>query len=180
MPKVINVKIEETYQIPDDWDIVQNDEGITKIKVNENEYYDFGTIPFKLDSLESGIETMLNLEEYDEIMDRGLDLTVSGIDIVYADNNVLEEFQKEEEEPKGLADLDYDISIFLKQGAIPNTFKAHWNDGAGILSREYEKYVKNKKQTQFSFNMYQKGKIGTSKVIVDFSEVAYIQFSKSK
>lgn len=77
MAKFIKLKVEETYQIPDEWELVTNDEGITKIKVNENEYYDFGSMPYCSSSLQADEEMMLTAEEYLDLQNKGLDLLLA-------------------------------------------------------------------------------------------------------
>lgn len=77
MPKFIKLKVEETYQIPDEWELITTNEGITKLKVNENEFYDFGTIPYCSPSINSEEEMMLLPEEYLDLQNRGLDLVIA-------------------------------------------------------------------------------------------------------
>lgn len=86
MAKFIRLKVEETYQIPDDWELVTNEEGITKIKVGENEYYDFGSMPYCSASLQADEEMMLTAEEYLDLQNRGLDLLVANGDISAIEN----------------------------------------------------------------------------------------------
>ena len=81
MAQFIKVQTEETYQIPDEWKLVTNTEGITKIKVKENEFYDFGSMPYCSSSLEADEEMMLTAEEF-------LDLQSNGLDILIANTNI--------------------------------------------------------------------------------------------
>ena len=60
MAQFIKIQMEETYQIPDEWELVTNAEGITKIKVKENEFYDFGSIPYCSASVEDDEEIDVN------------------------------------------------------------------------------------------------------------------------
>ena len=87
MAKYIKLKIEETYQIPDEWELVKNDEGITKLKIAENEYYDFGSMPYCSVSLESEEEMMLTPEEYLDLQSNGLDLLIADGSIESIDNS---------------------------------------------------------------------------------------------
>jgi len=99
MAKFIKLKLEETYQIPDEWELVTNEEGITKIKVSENEYYDFGTIPYCSPSLESEEEMMLLPEEYLEFQSKGLDLIMADGNVsVIEDENEIKELLDSDEE----------------------------------------------------------------------------------
>ncbi|GGD40908.1 hypothetical protein GCM10012288_13710 [Malaciobacter pacificus] len=92
MAKFIKIKLEETYQIPDEWELVTNEEGITKIKVSENEFYDFGTIPYCSPSLQSDEEMMLLPEEYLELQTKGLDLIMADgkVSVVEDENEIKE------------------------------------------------------------------------------------------
>lgn len=100
MAKFIKLKVEETYQIPDEWELVTNDEGITKIKVNENEFYDFGTMPYCSASLQADEEMMLTAEEYLDLQNRGLDLLIANGEISKIENkdeiNKIVEYLEEE------------------------------------------------------------------------------------
>lgn len=92
MAKFIKIKLEETYQIPDEWELVTNEEGITKVKVSENEFYDFGTIPYCSPSLQSDEEMMLLPEEYLELQTKGLDLIMADgkVSVVEDENEIKE------------------------------------------------------------------------------------------
>lgn len=92
MAKFIKLKLEETYQIPDEWELVTNEEGITKIKVSENEYYDFGSIPYCSPSIDSDEEMMLLPEEYLELQTKGLDLIMADgkVSVVEDENEIKE------------------------------------------------------------------------------------------
>ncbi len=81
MPKLIKIKLEEIYEVPDNWEIVENEEGIKKIKVGENEFYDFGTMPYLSPSLQADEEMMLTPEEYLELQNKGLDLCIADCQI---------------------------------------------------------------------------------------------------
>jgi len=99
MAKFIKLKLEETYQIPDEWELVTNEEGITKIKVSENEFYDFGTIPYCSPSLESEEEMMLLPDEYLEFQSKGLDLIMADGNVsVIEDENEIKEILDSDEE----------------------------------------------------------------------------------
>ncbi len=99
MAKFIKLKLEETYQIPDEWELVQNEEGITKIKVSENEYYDFGSMPYCSASVEADEEMMLTPEEFLDLQSRGLDLIVAdGKLSKIEDKNEIEEILQLENE----------------------------------------------------------------------------------
>lgn len=92
MAKFIKLKLEETYQIPDEWELVTNEEGITKVKVSENEFYDFGSIPYCSPSLQSDEEMMLLPEEYLELQTKGLDLIMADgkVSVVEDENEIKE------------------------------------------------------------------------------------------
>jgi len=45
MGKFVEVNLTEVFEIPDSWEIVQDDEGNVAIQVNENEFIDFETTP---------------------------------------------------------------------------------------------------------------------------------------
>ena len=81
MAQFIKIQMEETYQIPDEWELVTNTEGITKIKVKENEFYDFGSMPYCSSSSEADEEMMLTAEEF-------LDLQSNGLEILVANTNI--------------------------------------------------------------------------------------------
>ena len=97
MAKFIKIQMEETYQIPDEWELVTNKEGITKIKVKENEFYDFGSMPYCSASLEADEEMMLTPEEFLNLQENGLDIIVANTNISVIDN---------EEEIKKILELD--------------------------------------------------------------------------
>lgn len=101
MAKFIKLKVEETYQIPDEWELVTNEEGITKIKVSENEFYDFGSIPYCSPSLESDEEMMLLPEEYLELQTKGLELMMADgkVSVIEDENEIKEiiDFANEED-----------------------------------------------------------------------------------
>ncbi|WP_320034153.1 hypothetical protein [Halarcobacter sp.] len=100
MAKFIKLKLEETYQIPDECELVTNEEGITKIKVGENEYYDFGSIPYCSPSLESEEEMMLLPEEYLEFQTKGLDLIMADgkVSIIKGENEIKDILEFDDEE----------------------------------------------------------------------------------
>ncbi len=100
MAKFIKLKLEETYQIPDKWELVTNEEGITKIKVSENEYYDFGSIPYCSPSLESDEEMMLLPEEYLEVQSKGLELIMAdgNVSVIEDENEIKEILDSDDEE----------------------------------------------------------------------------------
>lgn len=81
MAQFIKIQMEETYQIPDEWELVTNTEDITKIKVKENEFYDFGSMPYCSSSSEADEEMMLTAEEF-------LDLQSNGLEILVANTNI--------------------------------------------------------------------------------------------
>jgi len=97
MAQFIKIQMEETYQIPDEWELVTNKEGITKIKVKENEFYDFGSMPYCSASLEADEEMMLTPEEFLNLQENGLDIIVANTNISVIDN---------EEEIKEILELD--------------------------------------------------------------------------
>jgi len=86
MAKFIKIQMEETYQIPDEWELVTNTEGITKIKVKENEFYDFGSMPYCSGSVEDEEEMMLTPEEFLDLQSNGLDIIVANTNISIIDN----------------------------------------------------------------------------------------------
>ena len=86
MAQFIKVQVEETYQIPDEWELVTNEEGITKIKVKENEFYDFGSMPYCSVSSEADEEMMLTAEEFLDLQSNGLDIIVANTNISVIDN----------------------------------------------------------------------------------------------
>ena len=100
MAKFIKLKLEETYQIPDEWELVTNEEGITKIKVSENEYYDFGSIPYCSPSIDSDEEMMLLPEEYLDFQSKGLDLIMADgkVSVIEDENEIKEILEFEDEE----------------------------------------------------------------------------------
>lgn len=99
MAKFIKLKIEETYAIPDHWELVKNDDGITKIKIGENEYYDFGTIPYCSASLGAEEEMMLTPEEFLDLQNKGLEIVVANGDIATIDDeNEIKEILEMDEE----------------------------------------------------------------------------------
>ena len=98
MAKFIKLKVEETYQIPDEWELITTKEGITKLKVNENEFYDFGTIPYSSPSITSEEEMMLLPEEYLDLQNRGLDLVIADGSInILKDKEEINKILNEEE-----------------------------------------------------------------------------------
>lgn len=100
MAKFIKLKLEETYQIPDEWELVTNEEGITKIKVAENEYYDFGSIPYCSSSLEADEEMMLTAEEYLDFQSKGLNLIMADgkVSVIEDENEIKEILEFDDEE----------------------------------------------------------------------------------
>ena len=86
MAKFIKVQVEEMYQIPDEWELIKNEDGITKIKVGDKEYYDFGSIPYCSTSLEDEEEMMLTAEEYLDFQNRGLDVLLANTNISAIDD----------------------------------------------------------------------------------------------
>ena len=86
MAQFIKVQMEETYQIPDEWELVTNEDGITKVKVKENEFYDFGSMPYCSASLEADEEMMLTPEEFLDLQSNGLDIIVANTNITKIDN----------------------------------------------------------------------------------------------
>lgn len=86
MAQFIKIQVEETYQIPDEWELVTNAEGITKIKVKENEFYDFGCMPYCSASVEDEEEMMLTPEEFLDLQSNGLDIIVANTNILIIDN----------------------------------------------------------------------------------------------
>jgi len=86
MAQFIKIQVEETYQIPDEWELVTNKEGITKIKVKENEFYDFGSMPYCSSSAESDEEMMLTPEEFLDLQSNGLEILVANTNISIIDN----------------------------------------------------------------------------------------------
>ena len=86
MAKFIRIQVEEIYQIPDEWELVTNEEGITKIKVKENEFYDFGSMPYCSSSVEEEEEMMLTPEEYIDLQSNGLDILIANTNISTIDN----------------------------------------------------------------------------------------------
>ena len=97
MAKFIKIQMEETYQIPDEWELVTNKEGITKIKVKENEFYDFGSMPYCSGSVEADEEMMLTPEEFLDLQSNGLEILVANTDISLIEN---------EDEIKEILELD--------------------------------------------------------------------------
>lgn len=97
MAQFIKIQMEETYQIPDEWELVTNEEGITKIKVKENEFYDFGSMPYCSGSVEADEEMMLTPEEFLDLQSNGLEILVANTDISKIDN---------EDEIKEILELD--------------------------------------------------------------------------
>jgi len=97
MAKFIKIQMEETYAIPDEWELVTNTEGITKVKVNENEFYDFGSMPYCSSSVEADEEMMLTPEEFLDLQSSGLDILVANTNISVIDN---------EDEIKEILELD--------------------------------------------------------------------------
>ena len=97
MAKFIKIQVEETYQIPDEWELVTNTEGITKIKVKENEFYDFGSMPYRSGSVEADEEMMLTPEEFLDLQSNGLEILVANTDISLIEN---------EDEIKEILELD--------------------------------------------------------------------------
>ena len=97
MAKFIKIQMEETYQIPDEWELVTNEEGITKIKVKENEFYDFGSMPYCSGSVEADEEMMLTPEEFLDLQSNGLEILVANTDISLIEN---------EDEIKEILELD--------------------------------------------------------------------------
>jgi len=97
MAKFIKIQMEETYAIPDEWELVTNAEGITKVKVNENEFYDFGSMPYCSSSVEADEEMMLTAEEFLDLQSSGLDILVANTNISVIDN---------EDEIKEILELD--------------------------------------------------------------------------
>jgi len=87
MAQFIKVQTEETYQIPDEWELVTNTEGITKIKVKENEFYDFGSMPYCSSSLEADEEMMLTAEEFLDLQSNGLDILIANTNIFKIDSD---------------------------------------------------------------------------------------------
>ena len=81
MAQFIKIQMEETYQIPDEWELVTNAEGITKIKVKENEFYDFGSMPYCSSSVEADEEMMLTAEEFLDLQSNGLEILVANTTI---------------------------------------------------------------------------------------------------
>ncbi len=67
MPKLIKLKIEETFEVPDSWEIVTNKDGMKKIKISDDEFLDFGISFFTSDTLDSHIDYMLSNEEQDSL-----------------------------------------------------------------------------------------------------------------
>ena len=86
MAKFIKIQIEESYQIPDEWELVTNEEGITKIKVKENEFYDFGSIPYCSSSVQDDEEMMVTPEQYLNLQSNGLDILIANTNISIIDN----------------------------------------------------------------------------------------------
>jgi len=86
MAQFIKIQVEETYQIPDEWELVTNEEGITKIKVNENEFYDFGSMPYCSASVDDDEEMMLTAEEFIDLQSNGLDILMANTNISIIDN----------------------------------------------------------------------------------------------
>ena len=86
MAKFIKIQVEETYQIPDEWELVTNEEGITKIKVKENEFYDFGSIPYCSSSIQDDEEMMVTPQEYLKLQSNGLDILIGNTNISIIDN----------------------------------------------------------------------------------------------
>jgi len=81
MPKYIKVRLEETYQIPDDWEIVKDNDGNMKVKTDDNEYYDFGTIPYKYNELNDEVSTMITANDLDDLEMFGFKLQTQDISI---------------------------------------------------------------------------------------------------
>ncbi|MGB3750502.1 MAG: hypothetical protein WA945_02965 [Arcobacteraceae bacterium] len=86
MAQFIKIQVEETYQIPDEWELVTNVEGITKIKVKDNEFYDFGSMPYCSASVEDDEEMMLTAEEFIDLQSNGLDILMANTNISVIDN----------------------------------------------------------------------------------------------
>jgi len=86
MAQFIKIQMEETYQIPDEWELVTNTEGITKIKVKENEFYDFGSMPYCSGSVKDEEEMMLTPEEFLDLQSNGLEILVANTYISIIDN----------------------------------------------------------------------------------------------
>jgi hypothetical protein len=86
MAQFIKIQMEETYQIPDEWELVTTEEGITKIKVNENKFYDFGSIPYCSASLAAEEEIMLSPKEYLDLQSNDLKIIIANTNISIIDN----------------------------------------------------------------------------------------------
>lgn len=84
MGKIIQIKVVETYEIPDEWEIVKNDENVEIIKVNDKEFLDFGIIPFKSDQMyNQPLWTMLSADEYGELQETKLNTLTMDTEINY-------------------------------------------------------------------------------------------------
>lgn len=168
MSKIIKLKLEETYEIPDTWELLENDEGITKIKVREGEYYDFGSIPFKSSSLVEDDDTMLSFEETDELINRGLTITSVNSDITELNNECEEKILTE--------NRNYKVEIYLKNGSLLCTpFNAQYNHNFGTLIGKFEKYIETKKQNKYTFRLIPLDSKEVLYLTIDFEEVAMIK-----
>ena len=93
MGKIITIQVIETFEVPDEWEIIKDDENREIIKIDTKNFLDFSIIPYKAHSMKNGPTwTMLNTEDYTDIIDEGLNLLKADCRIEYITNK--EELKK--------------------------------------------------------------------------------------
>jgi len=101
MGKFVEVTLTEVLEIPENWDIVQDDEGNMAIQMNENEFLDFETTILHADLAntpedeEAQWKACIDDETLDMLEEKGLREIKSELDIFPLDEDELD-FDKDE------------------------------------------------------------------------------------
>lgn len=101
MGKFVEVTLTEVLEIPEDWEIVQDDEGNMAIQMSDNEFLDFETtmlyanITNVPEDEEAKWQACIDDETLDMLEERGLREMKSELDIFPLDDDELD-FEKDE------------------------------------------------------------------------------------
>ena len=102
MGKFVEVTLTEVLEIPEDWEIIQDDEGNMAIQINDNEYLDFETtmlyanIANVPEDEEAQWKACVDDETLDMLEEKGLREMKSELDIFPLDDDELN-FDKDED-----------------------------------------------------------------------------------